>query len=150
LVERVTGLENKVLDALRSRDADRVATLPPTGRLDSLVGRKYCVLVTYRKNGDAVPSPLWFGVAGRKVYAHTGGYKVTRLERNPAVRVAPCTFRGRPMAPPFAGTARVVPSEEVERAERAIQANYGRIRMLYYELFHQAELGHYIEVTPDP
>ena len=150
VIERLTGLENKFLDAVRSPEAIRVATEAPTGQIGSLVGRKYCVLVTYRKNGDAIPSPLWFGIANGKVFAHTGGYKVKRLERNPAVRVAPCTFRGRPTAPPFAGTARVVPPVEVEQAERAIQSNYGRVRKLYYGLFRQAELGNYIEITPDP
>ena len=149
VLERLTGLENKFLDAVRSPEADRVASAPPTGRLDSLIGRKYCVLVTYRKNGDPIPSPLWFGLAEGKVYAHTGGYKVKRLERTPAVRVAPSTFRGKPTAPPFAGTARVVPPDEIERAEAAIQSNYGRIRKLYYGLLHQTEFGNYIEITPD-
>jgi hypothetical protein len=147
-VERLAKIENRFIDRARSGDAARVAASAPTGRIDDLRGRKYCVLVTYKKNGDAVPSPLWFGVGDGKVYAHTSGVKIKRIERNPSVLVAPTTFRGRPLGPPFAGTARVVPADEADPAERAIAGNYGATRRVYYRLFGQQDLGVYIEVTP--
>lgn len=149
MLERLTALENKFLDAMRSPAADRVADDDPTGSIHDLGRRKYCVLVSYRKDGTPVPSPLWFAIADGKVYSHSGGFKVKRIGRNPVVRVAPCTFRGRPTGPPFTGTARVVPRAEAGIAERALQSKYGLTRTLYYRLFTQIDLGEYIEVTPD-
>src|SRR5205807_4339645 len=118
------------------------------GRLEQLHGRKYCVLVSYRKNGNAVPSPLWFGIGDGKVYAHTTGVKVTRIRANPRVLVAPCTFRGRPTGPPFEGVARVVDPAERGAADAFIQANYGWVRTVYYRLSGQMAAGEYLEVEP--
>ena len=84
-----------------------------------------------------------------KVYVHTGGAKVKRVERNQRVLVAPSTFRGRPASPPFAGTARRLSPPDDAGAERSIQANYGWARRLYYGLFRQHSIGVYLEVTPE-
>src|SRR2546423_14908437 len=124
LIGRFERIQNRFLDWARSQKADEVATTQPTGRIEDLRGRKYCVLVTYRKNGTAVPSPLWFGIGDGKVYAHTTGVKITRLRANPRVLVAPCTFRGRPTGPPFEGVARVVDAAERGPVDAFIQANY--------------------------
>src|SRR5712692_2758980 len=99
-LERIAAIENRMLDRARSPEAARVAETAPTGKIDDLRGHKYCVLVSYRKSGKAIPSPLWFGVGERKVFVHTGGAKVKRIERNPRVLVAPSTFRGRPLGAP--------------------------------------------------
>ena len=150
-VVRLTRIENRFLDWARSPDAGRVAEAAPSGDIDDLRGRKYCVLVTYRKSGEPVPSPLWFGMGNGKLYAHTAGAKVKRIERDPRVRIAPSTFRGRPVGAPIEGNARVLSSgAEGDAAERWIQANYGWTRRLYYRLFAQSEAGVYIEVTPAP
>jgi len=150
LIERLTGFENRMLDRMRSGDADRAATDPPTGSIKDLDKRKYCVLVSYRKNGQPMPSPLWFAIRDGKIYTHTGGMKVKRIERNPQVRIAPCTFRGKPTGAPFTATARVLPRSDTRAAHDALQKKYGLTRTLYYKLFAQEDLGDYIEVTPDP
>jgi len=144
----MTEIENRFLDWARSPEAARVADDAPDGRIEDLRGHKYCVLVSYRKSGEAVPSPLWFGVGDGKLYAHTAGSKVKRVERNPRVLVAPSTFRGRPLGRPFAGTARVL-AAPAEEAERAIAANYGLARRVYYRLSGQTDAGVYLEVTPE-
>ena len=149
-LERAAAFQNRMLDRFRSPKAARVADEAPTGRIDDFRGRKYCVLVSYRKNGEAVPSPLWFGIGNGKLYVHTGGFKIKRIERNPRVLVAPCTFRGRPVGPPVAGTARVLSSGTHGDAERWIQANYGLSRRVYYRLTGMHDVGAYIEVTPEP
>jgi uncharacterized protein len=150
-MERLAKVENRFLDWARTPKAARVAQDAPTGRLEDLRGRRHCVVVTYRKSGEPVPSPVWFGVGDGKLYFHTGETfaKTRRIRRNPEVRVAPCSFRGRPLGPPFAGRARVVSSSEEAEAERHIQANYGLIRRLYYRLSGQEDVGVYIEVTPE-
>ena len=149
-VERLARVENRFLDWARSSKAARVAHEAPAGRLDDLRGRRYCAVVTYRRSGEAVPSPVWFGVGDGKVFFHTGETfaKTRRIRSNPEVRVAPCSFRGRPLGPPFVGRARVVDPPGEADAERHIQANYGWIRRVYYRLSGQENVGVYIEVTP--
>ena len=140
---------DKFYDRMRSGDADTVADAEPTGSIDDLKGRKYCVLVSYRKNGQPMPSPLWFGVAGGKLYFQTSpdGFKVKRIRNNPEVRVAPCTSRGKPTGPPFTGKARVVVDNEVPAAERALKSNYGLGRRIY-TVFSGSVDSVYVEVTP--
>jgi PPOX class probable F420-dependent enzyme len=149
--ERLAALQNRFLDWARSPKADTVATAPPSGRFEDFGGRKYCVLVTYKKNGDPVPSPLWFGVGNGKLYAHTAGVKIKRIQRNPEVRVAPSTFRGRPTSAPITGTARVLSSGAENDAEKCIQANYGVQRRMYNRMLGDLDTaGVYVEITPTP
>jgi len=149
-IERLTAIENRFLDRMRSPAAGRVATDDATGSIGDFTGRKYVVLVTYKRDGTAVPSPLWFAVHDGKLYTHTAGWKVKRIRNNPKVRVAPSSFRGRPLGPPIDAVARIVDDAgEQAVAERAIQANYGWQRTVYYRLFGgQDHMGSYVEITP--
>ena len=149
LIDRLAKASDKFYDRMRSADADSVADADPTGSINDLKGRKYCVLVSYRKNGQAMPSPLWFGTADGKLYFQTSpdGFKVKRIRNNPEVRVAPCTSRGKPVGPPFIGKARVIPDSDASVAERAVQSNYGIGRKIY-TLFSGTVDSVYVEVTP--
>ena len=149
LSERIAHASDRFYDRMRSSKAQHVAEAAPTGSLADLRGRKYCVLVTYKKSGEPVPSPLWFGTGNGKLYFQTGATstKVKRIERNSQVRVAAATARGRPRSAPFLGTARVLSIDEAAEAERCLQANYGLGRRLYTQLGeHVASV--YVEVTP--
>ena len=127
LTERLAHASDRFYDRMRSSKAQDVAETAPTGSLTDLQGHQYCVLVTYKKSGEPMPSPLWFGTGNGKLYFHTGAStaKVRRIERNPEVRVAAATTRGRPLSAPLVGTARVLPIDEAAEAERCLQANYG-------------------------
>jgi uncharacterized protein len=149
LSERLARASDRLYDRVRSSKARDVAETAPTGSLADLQGHKYCVLVSYKKSGEPMPSPLWFGTGNGKLYFHTGAStaKVKRIERNPQVRVAAATTRGRPLSAPLVGTARVLPIDEAAEAERCLQANYGLGRRLYSRLGqHVASV--YGEVTP--
>jgi hypothetical protein len=149
IAERLAKASDKFYDRMRHADASSVADADPTGSIADLKGHKYCVLVSYRKNGQPIPSPLWFGVADGKVYFLTSpdGYKAKRIRNNPDVRVAPCDSRGKPKGPPFLGKARLLPDSEVPTAERAIQSNYGIGRRMY-TAFSRKVPTVYVEVTP--
>ncbi|HZN16350.1 MAG TPA: PPOX class F420-dependent oxidoreductase [Acidimicrobiales bacterium] len=149
--ERLANRMNRMLDRGRSADAADAATTEPTGSIDDLKGRKYCVLVTYKRDGTPMPTPLWFGVGNGKVYAETGeSGKAKRIRNNPKVRVAPSDSRGKPTAPPFLGTARVIDAGENAAADRFIQANYGWYRTAYNKLLTNRVPTVIIEVTPAP
>ena len=149
LVERLAKASDRMYDRMRSPKAVDIAEADPTGSIDDLRGHKYCVLVSYKKNGEPVPSPLWFGTGNGKLYFHTGvtTAKLKRIGRNNEVRVAAATTRGRPLGSPFVGRARVLsPGEEAE-AERCLQVNYGLGRRIYTLLGRQVD-SLYVEVTP--
>jgi PPOX class probable F420-dependent enzyme len=144
--------QNRFYDRIRSRTAQRAAERVTTGRFDSLVGRKYALVVTFKRDGTAVPTPVWFGLdTDGRLYFRTGAdvAKVRRLRNNPRVLVAPCTVRGKPLGPAVEGTARVVGPHEKDHAEAAIQSNYGLGRRLY-ERAADAVGGDeaYVEVAP--
>jgi PPOX class probable F420-dependent enzyme len=152
---RITAATDFVYGRMRHADAWSSATadpLPPERGFDSLRGDKYCLLTTFRKSGEPVPTPVWFGLADGKVYFRTEAAvgKVKRIRNNPRVRVAPCTLRGRPLGPPAQGRARVLGPDEAERAERAIAANYGLFRRIYEAIGQRLSSIDqvYIEIAP--
>ena len=101
---------------------------------EHLRGHKYCLLVTCKRSGEAVPTPVWFGLGDGKLYVRSEAAvaKVKRIRNDPHVRVAPCTVRGKPLGPPAEGKARVLEQgRDEEAAEAALRANYGLGRKLY-------------------
>jgi PPOX class probable F420-dependent enzyme len=126
---------NRVYHAIRHPAAAAVgAQATQATGFEHLRGHKYCLLVTYKRNGDAVPTAVWFGLRDGKVYIRSEAdvAKVKRIRNDPRVRVAPCTLRGKPLGPAAEGRARVIegPSEE-QVAEAALKANYGLGRRMY-------------------
>jgi PPOX class probable F420-dependent enzyme len=89
-------------------------------------GQKYISLVTFRKSGAAVATPVWFGEEGDRLYVMTLSDmgKTKRIRHNPQVKVAPCTIRGRVTGAEFAATARLLPAEEHARARTTINRKY--------------------------
>ena len=115
-------------------------------------GHKYCLLVTYKRSGEAVPTPVWFGLGDAKLYVRSEANvaKVKRIRNDPRVRVAPCTMRGKPLGPPAEGQARVLDQHgESEQAEAALQANFGLGRKIYEGAGGAAGIETvYLEITP--
>ena len=93
--------------------------------------QKYLSLATFRKNGLAVHTPVWFAEENGKIYVMTrsdsGKYK--RIRNNPAVKVAPSTIRGKITGPEFPARARILPAEDWDRARKAIRARYWLARL---------------------
>jgi PPOX class probable F420-dependent enzyme len=129
--------------------ARAVAAAAADGSVGDLDGAHYCLVVSYRRDGTPVPTPVWFGVDDGRIYFRSEGDsgKARRIRANQNVRVAPCDGRGRPTGPPFDATARIVPPEEEDRAERAIQRNYGRARRVYERLLTLPGAT-YVQITP--
>jgi uncharacterized protein len=127
------ALDRYVWDRIRDPRASEV-TSGVQGTFEALRGRKYALIVTFKRSGEAVPTATWFGLGDDgNVYTHTSAdsWKVKRIGRDPRVLVAPCDARGKPLGPAVEGRAAVLPAAEWGRAERAIAANYGLGRRLY-------------------
>ena len=150
VAERVADGWNGLLGRIRHPAAHEVTEATTTG-FGHLEGHKHCLLVTFRRSGEPVPTPVWFGMDAGKVYARSEERvgKVKRIRADPRVLVAPCDNRGKPLGPAAEGTARILPAEQEEGAERAIQSNFGLGRRLYEGVaMNVGPEGVYLEVTP--
>jgi uncharacterized protein len=149
---RLTRLQNKFFDATRSKKASEAARQPGTATdLSALDGQKYALVVTFKRNGEPVPTPVWSGVADGKLYFRTESdtAKVRRIRNDPHVRVGPCNSSGKPRGPLAEGRARVVAPEEEEHAEAAVQSNFGKGRQVYERMGERMGVkAVYVEVTP--
>jgi len=90
---------------------------------------KYVVLTTFRRNGDAVATPVWIvglpdGAAGFSTEIDSG--KVKRIRNNPSVTLQACGIRGKvhPGAPLVKATAEVLEGAEAHAVGVAINRKY--------------------------
>ncbi len=143
---------------LLGRFTDSSARTPgePAGAWDpeDYRGRSYCLLVSYRRDGRPVPTPLWFAHVGDRLLFRTDAEspKVARMRREPGVLVAPCDIRGRPLGPAVEMTAvRVTdPSNELE-IERAIGCAYGLAGRIWNVLVRASQVeAACFELIPRP
>jgi uncharacterized protein len=108
-------------------------------------------VVTFRRSGEPVPTPVWAGVADGNVYFRSEKRvgKVKRIRSTPRVLVAPCDSRGKPLGEAVEGRARILPVAEEERAEAAIQSNFGLGRRMYEGVaMNLGPEGVYVEIEP--
>jgi PPOX class probable F420-dependent enzyme len=94
-------------------------------------GYRYLSLATFRKNGQAVRTPLWFAEQDGKLYLMTrdDSWKYKRMRNNPRVLVAPCTASGRITGRDAEGRARILSPQEFPAARQALQRKYWLMRL---------------------
>ena len=128
LPSRIMAAQYKVFDRVRHRRAFEVAGQRGTaGDFSGFAGARQCLLVTFKRAGDPVPTPVNFGLGDDgKLYFRAEPHvaKIRRLRNNPHVRACPCNIRGKPTGELVEATARVLPESENERALAIIDANY--------------------------
>ena len=96
--------------------------------ISRLDGERVISLVTYRRNGEPVRTPVWFLSQDGIIYVHTDDStgKVKRIRRNPQVRIAPSHFRGKPKADYIDARAELETNPEtVEKYRSRIYKKYG-------------------------
>ena len=94
------------------------------------------MLVTFRRSGEPVPTPVWFGLYDGRLYVDTlvDADKVKRLGHDRRARVPPCTVRGKPKGAFADGVGRILDAPEENNAELALDRHYGMRRRLYLRL----------------
>jgi PPOX class probable F420-dependent enzyme len=103
--------------------------------LDRLAAEKYVLLTTFRRDGRAVPTPVWVVRDGDAlaIWTVADSGKVKRIRRDGAVTVAPCDVRGRPHGPAVPGHASVCDPQESQRIRGLLKQKYrlmGRLTLL--------------------
>jgi uncharacterized protein len=153
LGRKLVRASDRFYDRVRHPHAETAAHAGArTQGFDALRGHKYCLLVTYRRSGKPMPTPVWFGLdeAGSAVYVRTGSDagKVKRIRANPRVLVGPASARGKPEGPLAEGRACVLAPDQAQRAEHVLQTNYGLGRKIYEGMAEPLGVDTvYLEVT---
>ncbi|MGD1241802.1 PPOX class F420-dependent oxidoreductase [Mycobacterium seoulense] len=99
-----------------------------THSLDSLAAARYALLRSFRRDGTAVDTPIWFGLDGDALVFRTKvGPKTRRLTARNDVELTACDYRGRvrPGAMTVAGRATILSGVDAERANRVLRERYG-------------------------
>lgn len=96
----------------------------------SISDEKYVSITTFRKNGAAVPSPVWIAPLGGDLAGFTTGAdsgKVKRLRNNARVTLQACSMRGQIVAgsPVVEATATVETGARYDEVHAAIRKKYG-------------------------
>lgn len=118
----------------------------------NLTGEVYINLTTFRKNGAAVATPVWFAEREGTLYVETGGNsgKLKRIRHTPKVMIVPCTLTGKAKGPALEARARIVSdTEEIYVAKGALQRKYGLKRQIYYFFLTAVELLQRKNTGPD-
>lgn len=135
ILRRVRRYENAATGAVRSPEANDVVRQPTIPWDATVAGEAaFCLLVSFRRDGTPVPTPMWAGCDGTRVVVRSGrsDAKVGRVRLEPRVLLAACDARGRPRSAPMEGRARILESRsEVRRAEAVLRQAYGAERRLY-------------------
>ena len=111
-----------------------------TSETERLAAERYVVLTTFRRDGRAVPTPIW--VAGREgelvLWSVRDAGKVKRIRNSGRVEVQACDVRGQKThGAKVSGQARLLDAAETEQVRRAIARKYGvvgRVTMFFSKL----------------
>ena len=116
----------------------------------AITDEKYVLLTTFRKNGDAVSTPIWIiglpdGTGGFTTEATSG--KVKRIGNNPSVTLQPCGMRGtvQPGSTVVNATAEVLLDDDARPIKTAVRQKYRVVTLLLTfsdlirKLFRRAE-----------
>jgi uncharacterized protein len=101
-------------------------------KLSQISSFKYINIETFKKNGSAVRTPIWFIVYERVIFFRTDSKsgKVKRIRNNPHVRIAPCDIRGNIKGTWFDGKAKFADAKESSIVFSMIDKKYGLLTAL--------------------
>jgi PPOX class probable F420-dependent enzyme len=120
--------------------------------LNDLRDARYIALETFRKNGEAVKTPVWQASEDGTMYVWTDAdsWKVKRIRNNNRVRLCQSDVRGKPLSDWVEAQAKILEMSEEDKTQRQrFTAKYGWQFWLFYLI---AKLGRrkslVIEIKP--
>ena len=98
---------------------------------------KYLSLTSFRRDGTGVATPVWFVADGGRLLVITDetSFKATRIRRNPAVTVAPCSATGRLLTEPVPAKAEFLPPTEFTQVKELMARKYRLDRIFILPLY---------------
>jgi uncharacterized protein len=133
------------------RGAREIDRQPRTGSIEEVARCKRALLVSYRRDGTPVPTPVWAAAHGGRLYVRSerASGKLKRLRNDSRLLVAPCTVRGEPLGAPFEARARELAPADEPIAEQALARRYGLGRALFERTMDLLRVDMcFLEITP--
>ncbi|WP_305788614.1 PPOX class F420-dependent oxidoreductase [Symbioplanes lichenis] len=95
--------------------------------LEQLGAEKYVLVTTYRKDGRAVPTPVWVvpDGSGLAFWTFNSAAKLKRIRNNGRVTLTACDMRGNPRGDALEASARVGDGADLRRIKGALRRKYG-------------------------
>ena len=95
--------------------------------VSKLESEKYISLETYKKNKEAVRTPVWFVIKNDLVYVLTRDQtgKIKRLKNNQNVKIATCNIKGKITGELTKGTAKILSDSETSEVSKWRDKKYG-------------------------
>lgn len=116
-------------------------------------------LVTFRRDGRGVHTPVWAGTDGRQIFVSTWAYsgKVKRARNFPGVALIPCDGPGNilPGADYVMGQCEILDKSEFKPGVRAFKAKYGtQFALMWasrwgFRLLRKRRVWLLVTLTPD-
>ncbi len=118
--------------------------------LEEIKSQKYISLETYRKNNQAVKTPVWFVIKEDLIYVVTREQtgKVKRLRNNLQVKFASCTMRGKVTGDWISGTAKILSGQDIKDAVKMRDKKYGFMARI--AKFASKDKGEFFAFTVSP
>jgi uncharacterized protein len=100
----------------------------------ALATEPFVSITTFRRDGTPVSVPVWCAADNGTllVFSEADSWKVKRIRRDPHVRLAPCSARGRPRGPAVDADASLV--EETTTVRALLARKYPRVWPAYRAL----------------
>ncbi|MFF9064891.1 PPOX class F420-dependent oxidoreductase [Streptomyces sp. NPDC014891] len=99
----------------------------PGSLVERLAASRYVLLTTFRRDGRAVPTPVWVMRDGDclAVWSAADAGKVKRIRNSGRVTVAPCDWRGNPKGEAVPGDADVPAGQDTAHYLDLMKRKYG-------------------------
>ena len=118
---------------------------------DVLRDQQYMNLITFRKTGEVIKTPVWFVQDGEHLYVMTvnNSGKIKRIRNNGRVNVEPSDRAGKPLGATVNAQARVLPASENKRADDLLNNKYGWQKRAFDVVLNLRRTRRaYVEITP--
>ena len=100
---------------------------------------KTILLTTYKRDGTTVGTPVSIAFDGDRAFfrSYDKAWKTKRLRRDPRVRVAPSTMRGKPTGPAIEARATLLDGEQARVAARALARRHRVLQAVLVPTMHR-------------
>lgn len=118
---------------VRGRTQRRPAKESPMNPFASLLSHQYMNLITYRKSGETIATPVWFVHDQQRLYVMTGrnAGKVKRIRNNPSIMLEPCDQRGNTLGDRMTAQARILDPVDHARVNQLLNQKYGVMKRVF-------------------